>query len=378
MAALTTRLAHPSSLIAAGLLAVLWRLDIYTSQSLPDALTWLAAAATLYLSCWLLGVTVRLTNVRTMAPLLMLVLATTALSCLLASNYILNHSSGWSVLMSLVLASLTSVVTLRRIEALLHLDAQSLEQRRASHDDRALLRVPWKSNLQLQMRLLLRNPRARHTLATVGVFGLFGVFLSAVGFMTDAAMFTVIGQSALIAAAGVGYTGHSLRLHSTFFDGLAVWPNGLRSVVEAVIRLGLISTIAVFALALMALAALSAVVDLGAGYMTWALATGAYAIGVANYGYALASTFETARFDIAASSFSMEGSTVGRPLLMNACTGLVLIVPFGVLFGSAELYPPIIGLLGLTGIACHRLWTECVSRAVESRRHQMYDGFRTK
>ena len=302
----------------------------------------------------------------------MLVLATTALSCLLASDYILNHSSGWSVLMSLVLASLTSVVTVRRIEAALHLDAQSLEQRRASHDDRTLLRVPWKSNLQLQVRLLLRNPRARHTLATVGVFGLFGVFLSAVGFMTDTAMFTVMGQSALIAAAGLGYTGHSLRLHSTFFDGLAVWPNGLRSVVEAVILLGLISTIAVFAFALlMALAAIPQ-------SLTWALATGAYAIGVANYGYALASTFETARFDIAASSFSMEGSTVGRPLLMNACTGLVLIAPIGMLFGSAELYPVIIGMLGLTGIGCHRLWIECVSRGVERRRHQMCDGFRAK
>ena len=316
MVALTTRLAHPSSLIAAGILAVLWRFNIYASQPLSDALTWLAAAATLYLSCWLLGVTVQLINVRTMAPLLMLVLATTALSCLFASDYILNHSSGWSVLVSLVLASLTSVVTLRRIEAVLHLDAHSFEQRRVSHDDRTLAQVPWKSNLQLQVRLLLRNPRARHTLATVGVFGLFGVFLSAVGFMTDTAMFTVMGQSALIAAAGLGYTGHSLRLHSTFFDGLAVW--------------------------------------------------------------ALASTFETARFDIAASSFSMEGSTVGRPLLMNACTGLVLIAPIGVLFGSAELYPAIIGLLGLTGIGCHRLWTECVSRGVERRRHQMCDGFRAK
>ena len=166
IAALATRLAHPSSLIAAAILAVLWRLDIYASQPLPDALTWLAAAATLYLSCWLLGVTVRLISVRTKVHLLMLVLATTALSCLLASDYILNQSSGWSVPMSLVLASLTSVVTVRRIEAALHLDAQSLEQRRASHGDRTLLPVLWKSNLQLQVRLLLRNPRARHTLAT--------------------------------------------------------------------------------------------------------------------------------------------------------------------------------------------------------------------
>ena len=73
MVALTTRLAHSSSLIASGILAVLWRFNIYASQPLSDALTWLAAAATLYLSCWLLGVTVQLINVRTMAPLLMLV-----------------------------------------------------------------------------------------------------------------------------------------------------------------------------------------------------------------------------------------------------------------------------------------------------------------
>lgn len=149
---------------------------------------------------------------------------------------------------------------------------------------------------------------------------------------------------------------------------MMVWPSGLRSGVRSAIFLGILCTIVVFATTIVL------TLIWHPQSLVWALATGAYAIGVANYSYALTSTFETARFDIAASSFSMEGAIVARPLLLNACTGLVLIAPF--LLGFTHLYVTIIGLVGLTGITCSRLWTKYIVKCAERRRYDMAGGFR--
>ena len=365
--ALATKAAHPSNFIIGVFLVVLWRFNIYTFQPLPEALAWFVAAILLYLLSWLLGVAVRTRSVQTTDPRLAPVWVTTISGSVLTSLYIVNCSGRWSILVTIILVGLTSMMVLRRIEAVLHVDMRDATETTVSSSYFSFR--SWQAMLQLQKRLLLRNPRARHILTTVGVYGLLGMFLSAVGFGTDTRMFTVFGQSSLIVAVGLGYTGHSLRLYSTFFDGMMVWPNGLRSGVRSAILLGILCTIVVFA------ATIVLALVLYPQSLIWALATGAYAIGVANYSYALTSTFETARFDIAASSFSTEGAIVARPLLINACTGLVLIAPF--LVGLTHLYTTIIGLLGLTGIACGRLWTKYIVKCAEHRQYDMSGGFRT-
>lgn len=365
--ALATKAAHPSNFIIGAFLVVLWWFNIYTLQPLPEALAWLVAAILLYLSSWLLGVAVRTRNVQTTEPLLAPVWATTISGSVLTSLYLANYFGRWSIIVTVVLVSLASMMVLRRIEAVLQVDTRDATARVVSSS--YFSSRPWQAMLQLQKRLLLRNPRARHLLTAVAVYGLLGMFLSAVGFGTDTRMFTVLGQSSLIVAAGLGYTGHSLRLYSTFFDGMMVWPNGLRSGVGSATLLGILCTIGVFA---------TTIVLALVWYpqsLIWTLATGVYAIGVANYSYALTGTFETARFDIAASSFSMEGAIVARPLLINACTGLVLIAPF--LVGFTHLYATIIGLVGLTGIACGGLWTKYIVKCAEHRRYDMSGGFRT-
>ena len=127
--ALATKAAHPSNFIIGVFLVVLWWFNIYTLQPLLEALAWLVAAILLYLSSWLLGVAVRTRNVQTTEPLLALVWATTISGSVLTSLYLVSYSGRWSILVTVVLASLASMMVLRRIEAVLQVDARDATAR---------------------------------------------------------------------------------------------------------------------------------------------------------------------------------------------------------------------------------------------------------
>lgn len=160
--ALATKAAHPSNFIIGVFLVVLWWFNIYTLQPLPEALAWLVAAILLYLSSWLLGVAVRTRNAQTTEPLLVPVWATTISGSVLTSLYIVSYSGRWSILVAIVLVSLASMMMLRRIEAVLHVDTRDATARVVSSSYFSFR--PWRAMLQLQKHLLLRSPRARHLL----------------------------------------------------------------------------------------------------------------------------------------------------------------------------------------------------------------------
>ena len=363
-----------------------WGRHIADAVEMPEALAWLLATLALLYSAHLAAMIVRrylrlytlATSAAVAAVALLSMLDILKGPGLIAAgaDYVLGGiATGRTgrMLIPVLLLAAAAAAAYRATTASLRIDAQETGRawkRRAAAPEHPVLAL-----MVFQMRLLLRNARARFLAINVATFTLFGMVQLFLGLKEESPVFTIIGIAVLTSATGLGYAAHAFRVQSAFFDGLSAWPLSPSNLIRALVLLCHASTTVAFVLVLPVV--LLARPDALAFYAAIFL----YSIGIANPLFIFAGTFEKKRFDISLGAFSTRGAMVSHPFLNNAvllavvAPPLILLLTAGNPFGAAVTLP--LALLGGAGVVMHAAWMRGIRHNLGRRRYLMLEGFRT-